>query len=77
MNKHLIDLINLGCQVVFEKSSRPGNYVLIRITFKESETSKVHSSENTISISDLHDFSLANLFFIQAKNNFLEKLYSQ
>lgn len=77
MNKHLIDLMNLGCQVVFEKSSRPGNYVVVRITFKDNENNKVHSTENTISINDLHDFSLSNLFFIQAKNNFLEKLYSQ
>jgi hypothetical protein len=77
MNKHLIDLINLGCQVVLEKSSRPGNYVLVRITFKDNETNKTHSTESTISINELHDFSFSNLFFIQVKNNFLEKLYSQ
>jgi hypothetical protein len=77
MNKHLIDLVNLGCQVVFEKSSRPGSYVLVRVTFKDNETNKTHSTENTISINDLHDFSFSNLFFIQVKNNFLEKLYSQ
>jgi hypothetical protein len=74
MNKHIIDLLNLGCQVVFDKSSRPGNYVLVRITFKEKD--KSHTTESTISVNDLNDVSLTNLFFIETKNKFLEKLYS-
>jgi hypothetical protein len=74
MNKHLIDLLNLGCQVVFDKSSRSGNYIVVRITFKEKE--KSHVTESTISVNDLNDISLANLFFIETKNKFLEKLYS-
>jgi len=74
MNKHLIDLLNLGCQITFDKSSRPGNYILVKIIFKEKD--KSHTTESTISVNDLHDVSLANLFFIETKNKFLEKLYS-
>ncbi|MDQ3393835.1 MAG: hypothetical protein M3512_06970 [Bacteroidota bacterium] len=76
MNKHIIDLLNLGCQVVFDKSTRPGNYILVRIIFKEKDKEKSHTSESTISVNDMNDISLANLFFIETKNKFLEKLYS-
>lgn len=74
MNKHLVDLLNLGCQISFEKSTRPGSYISVKVRFKEQD--RIVEMENTVSVTDLNDLALANLFFIEVKNNFLGKLYS-